>query len=678
MVRSFLEFEQSEWWILLLLIASALLSYALYQKKNVPWNTAQNRILLGLRTLAIFFLLLLFLSPSIKRVISRVEPPVIGLAIDNSQSVTARNSDSLYITGAIEDLQEAFRQEDFLIELSNLDKKDSMLFESKTTNISSLLSQVSEQTKNKNHVATVLLSDGIYNRGASPLYKNYIRPIFTLGMGDTIPPKDISISRVRYNRVSYKGSETPIRIEISQEGYTGTRVNVQLSENGRSLEEKTMILNTSIQDLEFLLDNEEEGLRHLVISITKQRDESSQENNQSDVFMEVIDGSQKVLIVASSPHPDIKAIRATLEETDSYETSLYIPALGDDAPTEIFDVIIYHGAFNSRINYTPKENPGTWYIVNTQSNMRILNETISYLRISKKGGQPDKVTGSFNKSFSKFKIENTEIFENYPPIQVPYANYSVTGSAEILMYQRLGSVTTNSPLMVVYDDGSNKSATLMGQDIWKWRLQEAALNESSRSFDELVTKTVQFLSVKNDKEQFRFTPRSSTFQDSSPVLFDVEVYNDIYERIYGNEVKIDITNSNGETQVYSFVDSELNSTFRAPNLPPGIYQFEAAVEIGSRSFIKKGEFLIENINIEYLDLTADHRLLRNLSSQTNGEFVHLTEYEKLISLIRERNFKPIIKSEEEFQKLAQTWWFYVLIFSLFGTEWILRRYWGGY
>jgi len=678
MSRSLLQFEWSAWWFLLILLLSILFSYFLYQKKNTPWNITQNRVLFGIRSLAIFCLLLLFLEPSIKSIISRIEQPVIGFAIDNSQSILARGQDSLAIFSGIQKLKDELETDGFVINQTLLSGQDSIHFRSKITNLSSLLSAAYDDSQNKNYAATLLFTDGIYNRGSSPLYKNYISPIFTVGLGDTTPPRDVGISRVRYNRVSYKGNETPIRVEISQNGYTGKNINVKITEKGKELQSKNILLRSNVQEVDLITLNESEGLRHLVVTVANQSDESSYQNNRADVFLEAIDGSRKILIVALRPHPDIKAIRASLEETSNYETEVYIPAINKKEPTSIYDVVVFHGAFNPNLNFMPKEYPGIWYIINSGSDLNRLNESVPYLKIDRKGGQPDKVTGSFNQNFSRFKVENTEIFKDYPPIRVPYADYSITGSAEALIHQRLGNITTENPLMMVHSDGSRKSTVLMGQDIWKWKLQEAAINGNSNGFDELVTKTVQFLSVRNDKEQFRFTPRFSTFQDASPVLFDVEVYNDIYERTYGNEITIDITSEKGEGQTYSFINSELNGSFRAPNLDPGIYQYHASVQTGSKRIDQKGEFLIESTNIEYFNLTANHRLLKNLSSKTSGEHVHFSEAEKMVNIIKAQEFKPVIKSEESLQKLAATWWWYVLIFILFSAEWVLRRYWGGY
>lgn len=678
MTRSLFQFEQSPWWIILLLLVSAALSYFLYVKKNVPWTPFQNWVLLGLRALGIFLILLLLLDPSIKKIINRLEKPIIALAIDNSQSVVARGTDSLQLKNDIQSLTSYLEDEDFEVKTISFSSSDSLQFKEKTTRISGLLSKVEEATDKENLVGIVLLSDGIYNRGSSPLYRNYLHPIFTVGLGDTIPPKDISISRTRYNRVTYKGNETPIRLEISQQGYNNLDTRIQLSENGKLIEEKSLRLNKSVQEVEFSVASEDEGLRHLKVTIPHNAAESTEENNAVDIFLEVIDGRQKVLVVAGAPHPDIKAIRSSLEETDNYETDLYIPSIDENAPKEIYDVVIYHGAYNNEKIYQPLEQPGKWYILNSESAVSLVNKNLNYISIERRSSQPDKVSGSFNPTFSKFKIDDTEIFEEYPPIEVPFGDYTVSGASEILMYQKLGNIVTKKPLMVINDNGSSKSALLMGQNIWRWKLQEAAINENTEQFDNFITKTIQFLSVKNDKKQFRFDTRKSIFSNSQPIVFDSEVYNEIYERIYGNQVSIAITDEEGISSAYDFMDSESNTTFRAPSLAPGIYSYNATVDIGEKTFTEQGEFLVENVNTEYLNLTADHRLLRNLATKTNGAFIHQSAINQLRDIIENQNFKPIMKSEEDVQSLRQSFWYFLTIFLLFSAEWILRRYWGGY
>lgn len=676
MDRSFLHLEHSGWWVLLIIIFSAILSYFLYSKKNVPWSSIQNWILASIRFLGIIALLTLLLSPAIRKVTNRVENPVIAIALDNSQSVTQRGNSEEEISDLVDKITDRLNDNDFEVEVTTFN--DSLNFNFSTSSLSDLIKSTEDAMEERNFVGALLITDGIYNRGSSPLYKNYITPVFTIGLGDTIPPKDVSISRTLYNKVTFKGNETPIRLEISQKGYANREVSVQLREKGTLLAEQKIRLRNAIQEVEFVIKSEEEGLRHLVASISDLGGESTQENNRSNIFMEVIDGRQQVLIVANAPHPDIKAIRTILAETGNYRTEVYIPEIHDEKPNEVFDVVIFHGAFTSGINFIPKENPGTWYIMSNESSIISANKMLPFINIERRGSQPDKVVGSFNQNFSKYKIEDVSAFEEYPPIEVPFGNYTLSGPTEVLMYQKLGSVKTQKPLMVVFDDGSQKTALLLGQNIWTWKLQEAAINGNADQFENLITKTVQFLSVKNDKKQFRLKARESNFTDSEPILFDAEVYNDIYERIYGNSINISILSEDGERQNFSFTDSEFNTTFRSPTFEPGVYQYEASVRIGDKNLTDRGEFSVQNINPEYLNLTANHRMLKNLSSNTGGVYQHFDNADKILEDIESKDFKSIIKSEEDLIPLFQAWWWYLIIFLLFTSEWFLRKFWGGY
>ncbi|WP_462247449.1 hypothetical protein [Ekhidna sp.] len=676
MDRSFLHLEYSGWWVVLIILVSIILSYFLYAKKNVPWNRYQNWVLASIRFLGIAALLTLLLSPSIIKISNRLEDPIINIALDNSQSIIQRTHSEDEILTLVEDLKDELSDNDFEVVITSFN--DSTNFNQSTSNLSNLMDDVDEKMDNRYFAGTILLTDGIYNRGSSPLYKNYVAPIFSIGLGDTIPPKDISITRTLYNKVTFKDNESPIVLEISQTGFDNKSVNVQLSENGKVIAEQSIRLRNSLQEIEFVVKSENEGLRHLVAKIDDQENESTLENNKSNVFMEVIDGRQQVLIVANAPHPDIKAIRSILSETGNYRTEVYIPEIHDEKPSEVFDVVIFHGAFTSGVNYVPKEKPGLWYILSNESSITSVNKTLSFLNIERRGSQPDKVVGSFNQNFSKYKIEDVSAFEEYPPIQVPFGNYSLSGPVEILMYQKLGSVKTQKPLMAVFDDGSQKSAVLLGQNIWKWKLQESALNGNAEQFENLIRKTVQFLSVKNDKKQFRFTTRENNFTDTEPILFDAEVYNDIYERTYNNTIDIEITSKDGNQQNFSFTDSEFNNTFKSPTFEPGIYQYSASTQIGDKKLIDKGEFSVQNINPEFLNLAADHRILKNLSDKTGGSFVDFSNASQVIQDIKAKDFKPVIKSEEDLIPLFRAWWWYLIIFILFSSEWFLRKFWGGY
>src|ERR1039458_744542 len=47
-------------------------------------------------------------------------------------------------------------------------------------------------------------------------------------------------------------------------------------------------------------------------------------NNVKDIFIDVLDGRQKILILADAPHPDVAAIKNALESNENYEVNSFI------------------------------------------------------------------------------------------------------------------------------------------------------------------------------------------------------------------------------------------------------------------------------------------------------------------------------------------------------------------
>ena len=64
--------------------------------------------------------------------------------------------------------------------------------------------------------AYILASDGIFNQGLNPIYKdNYFNaPLYTIQLGDTVEYQDALIKSIINNKITYLGNETPVEIVI--------------------------------------------------------------------------------------------------------------------------------------------------------------------------------------------------------------------------------------------------------------------------------------------------------------------------------------------------------------------------------------------------------------------------------------------------------------------------------
>ena len=670
--------DTSFWWILLLVFLSAGVTYFLYGKNRTKWTRAQQPVLGSLRFLGVFLSLLLLLGPYLKYTVSEIEKPIIGIAIDNSESVAALSGDTLLLKNRIDKLASKLEKGGIRVRTYTLNTRDSLSFNHHKSNLTGLLNKVTHDMEGRNWAATVLFSDGIFNEGNAPEYTSLFQPLYAVGIGDTVPPRDVSISRVSYNRISYKGNEVPVRIEVSNKGCDGEKVRIVLRNGNKILDERGVTLSGGFNEVLFHLEAGEEGLKRLNASISLLENEFSSENNRSDFFIEVIDNKQQVLVASQSPHPDISAIRRVLDNTGNYETEVYIPAVSTKKPAKEYDVIIYHGE-PPRLTDQEKNNPGLWHILNEGSSLRNFSRKEPFLKIEKRNNRPDMVSASHNQAFGKFSLPSSDnIINDWPPVSVPFGDYSLSGPADVLLYQKIGTLTTKKPLFVFYDDGSSKRAVLTGQNIWKWKMQENAITGSTTIFDEMVTKTVQYLSVKSDKKRFRFRSTVSKFPETESPAFRTEVYNSIYERIYGSNIQLVVKNDQKDEFRYEFSDSETRNTFRIPSLKPGLYTYRASTTIGQERLEDAGSFYVEKANREYLNLTANHDALRNSAIKNGGFFIHESESDELADLLLKNKFKSRARSSDSVSQLIEIPWVLLLILLLFSTEWFLRKYWGRY
>ena len=675
MNKSFIVFELSLWWILPSLLVAAGLTYLLYSKKGQPWTRKQNWLLASLRFLGIFFLLLLLLEPIILRVINEVERPLIVIGVDNSASVSSIHDKAQLdqLLQSLDELKEDLKDDkDYVVELVSISgEKDSINFDAPLSDLNRFFKEVEEEFLGQNLSAVVLASDGIYNRGLAPAYRNFSYPVFTLGLGDTIPQRDVIISDVRHNLIAYAGNEFPVKINIDQEGYVDQNVNVRIAVGGKVIINEPIKLSPSGNEATFFLSEEKPGLKHYTISVTELDGEMTFANNRHEMYIDILESKKRVRMAANAPHPDMRAIRSALEETGNYEVVLDINGFTKNLVNTTFDVqILFDGV------EPISGKSGIWRINGHPSGADL--GPSSFLSIISKG-RPDQVKPSFNSEFSKFVLNREpDRFRRFSPISVPFGDYQLSGPHEVLLYQQVGSVVTENPLLVVLDDGSRREAILVGSGIWQWRLQEYASFDDDVLFTELVQKLVQFLSIHENKKQFRVTKGLEVFTDGDVIFFDVEIYDEIFQLLEGQPYTIKIIGESNAEQQFDFVFGSANKVAKTSSLAPGTYRYEASTLVGDKRLTASGEFLVNALQQEQRNLTADHGLLKRVSNKSNGTYYHLSDFEKLSDELSDTSYQGIIRSENNSEPLMNLFWTMLVIAGLFSAEWILRRYWGGY
>lgn len=684
MGNSFIVFEQASGWIAVGVIIALVLAIIPYFRVSYPWSKGISVFLSILRFTGVFLIFLLLLNPLLRQLKNQTEEPILAVIYDDSESIDLM-TDSVELQAlktSLNDLSTALESQDIGVDYWNLDQQlnaseDIKSETASSTNLSGALNQVTETYQGINLAGIVLVSDGIYNRGVSPTYYQFSKPIYTLGLGDTIPVKDLSIKSVKANAVAYQGNQFPVEVIVEQEGFDAKEKTINIRKNGQILQSKAF---TNEARLNFLLDADQAGLARFTVSVASLEGEISLTNNATDFYVDVIEGKERILILSAAPHPDIAAIRRALDQSENFETELYIPNLSKKEPSGEYDVIIEHGAFSRNFPKIIIEgNPSRWHILTISSQLEVAQESMGW-SVETQGAQRDNVKAAFNPVFSSFELDQDEIdiFSRFTPISVPFGEYSTVGPVQTLIYQQIGSVTTSRPLLAVQNDGTNKSAVLMGPGIWQWRMLENTENGSSEHFDEIINKLIQFLSVKADKRKFRFQPVRSSFDENVSVQFEAELYNDIYERVYGQKTDLKLINESGEVQPFEYYPSEGDGGLNIGPLPSSVYKYEASAVFGGKNYSTRGEFSVKQINLESIELTANHQVLQEISKNTGGTYYHLNQKQELFDQLKNLDPPGIIRTSENFFPLIESLWLFLFAVLFFTTEWMLRKYLGSY
>lgn len=721
-------FQSSPWWVLVCLLVGAVYAFAMYQPLPRLARTGlagggatvggfDKRTTYGLaalRFVVVSLLCFLLLNPLIRSLRTFTEKPKVVLAIDNSESVAAAGRPALNQSlERLQQLRELLTEKGLEVSVRTLGDTitttdlTQIPFTRRTTDLSGLLSSIRQDYEGRNLTDVVLVTDGIFNQGLSPTFGQYPFAVQTVGLGDTIPKRDVQLRGVVANRIAYLGNQFPVRAEIVSNGFQGRNATVVLRQNGpgvatRELGRQSVNLgrNDTYNQVTFQATATQKGVQHYVVEVLPQPGEFSTRNNRQDVYLDVIDGKEKVLLLALAPHPDIRALRSILERNQNYELDIRVltgapqpgtPAEATPPADKAYDLIILHqipdngGVGNPLVQKYLAKNTPVLFVLGNQSALGPFNTSNSVMQVAGQPNQSDKVTGVFNPDFKQLNLDpaRLELLAKLPPLSVPYGEFRLQPGSEVVLWQQVGSVRTAKPLLALNLTGGTasrprKTAVLAGEGLWSWRLEEFALTDKQEVVDELMQKVIQLISVKEDRRKLRVYPIRNEFVAGEKVIFETELYNDIYERVYDRPVRLEISDEKGLTRSYNYTPTAANSRFEISRLPEGAYRYRASVSVNNRAEQSAGQFVVRDLQLEALNTTADHAMLRQLATQTGGQFYGPNRVADLVRTLTARPRPARLTSTEEMNELINWRWLFFVVLALAGVEWGLRKFYGGY
>jgi uncharacterized membrane protein len=573
----------------------------------------------------------------------------------------------------------------------------------KNANLSGALEKLSSEDPQ-----VLLFSDGNLqweNKGSkvsSPL---------VVSMGNPEGYRDVLIKSVKAPSMAFRGREVTIDVTLKGYGYRGLTLPVVLKDGNRLLTGKSIRFNENSSEaaLVFSFTPQEIGQHSLSVSVLPQAGESLASNNTVNFSLKVVRDKMRVLMVSGSPSMNYRFIRMALKSDPSIDLLSFVilrtPSDVLNVPLQeqslipfpvetlfskeltefdllIFDNFPYHFYFHPNYLGAIKEfvKGGGGFALMGGPHLfgryggTVIEEILPVRLPGKEDYRRDFPTGvKVSRTGNSHPILRWSADDgqgmNHPA--TVWEEMPELDGFNVLEPKNSGAVLLESadreswPILVVGSYGKGRILVLGTDYSWKWYSGMVAKGRGNRAYLKFVEKMVRWLTKDPslDPVEITLSERRGTAGEEKEVRIRAKEGSGISLSVFdGAGIKIrSQLKTTGQTGEYlgSFLPEK-----------GGIHK----VRVGTLGGQWEESIAIAG-PMENLDGAPDHEKLRTISASSGGKV--LEKGDDLLSEIEDHARKKESRFVEE--KRLPLWSMplaLVLIVTLLGTEWYLRRRWG--
>ncbi|MFC1557480.1 hypothetical protein ACFL5L_05805 [candidate division KSB1 bacterium] len=708
---------------IILLIAGGLTAAFMY-RNTVPPLPFRRRLLLALlRAVSITALIAMLFAPLLSITTEQDKKPSLALLIDTSKSMNISDKSGSRRQTAMDILRSSelqTLQQDFAVQVYGFNRMvsaygpvmpDSVSFDGEGTDISAAIRTVADANQSEDLRGILLLSDGVHNLGENPVRSAEQAgiPIYTVGIGDPTPQRDVLISNVQANEVAYKDTEIPVTVTVRSFGYSNTSASVIMSENGTIL--KTELIRLPENNMEHAVTFEYEpsdtGIHRLEISITDQADEISLENNAREFLLKALESKTNILVVSGRPNLDYSFMIRSLEKHENFDVTgvtvrpgglyftdeasireqvssshLFIlidfPVLS--APGRLFELIRTEVTENRkpvlfiRGRELPESRIGMYRdILRITDLTRLGREEEVYIRLT-----PEALQHPLFR-ISEDPDDNSALWNRVPPLFTnPDMPTPAPGSLYLGFVDPVRSLATSFqpdvPLIFINRSGERKTLFFNVYNLWRWKFMALRDPGMSDVYDKLVENSVRWLINKEDSKRVRFSTNKEFYTNGEEVIVNAQVYTENFDPVENAEVRVDFRRDGFTMNRILRSIGEGRYETRLEILEPGEYAFSGEARYHERMLgSDNGSFTIGVFSVEMLKTTADSILLAQMSEASRGRYY---KQEEIRGILNELNNETITITDQHNIYIWNELWLLVLIIALLSLEWLFRKRWG--
>jgi hypothetical protein len=662
--------------LILSVIVAGALAYFQYFYKSARTGSIRTTLAI-LRFIGCLGLLVLLINPIITRNKYEIRKIPLAVLADNSSSVKELGADET-LREMVDRINESGLTDRFDLQTYRFDQSmeplDSLNFKGKQTDPDAAARSLEALHRNSKF-PTILISDGNQTRGSDYTFSFRSGPVFPLVVGDTVQHADLRIERINVNKYAYLNNQFPVEVFLRYSGPQPITAQFSITQGSSIVSRQSVPMSPSqpVQTLRLLLPAQKAGVMQYVASVSFNGTEKNTYNNTKRFAVEVMDQKSGIALVSAIAHPDLGAIRRSIETNAQRTVTLVKPhELKDLSPYNV--LILYQpvGSFKPVYELNKKAQLSTLTITGMATDFDFLNREQSVFSF-RNSRQPEDYQAVYESGFSLFAQDDIR-FGALPPLEHPYGTISSSQPFTTLLSASIRNIGTGTPLLA-FNEGATRQAFLMGENIWKWRLHLHNQNNSFEEFDRFMDKTIQFLATSAVRKSLVVT-HERFYNSGDAIEIIAQFFNKNYEFDHSARLSVSVKNKqSGKTRNYDMLKGVNSFKASLDGLEAGSYQL--TVRENQSNSVYTGGFEVLEFDIEKQFVNADTGKLRQLAQTTGGVIYTPDAVDNLIKkLMTDEQYKPIQKRVTRKSPLIDWIWLLVIIAGALGAEWLLRKYHG--
>ena len=307
-----------------------------YRRVTVADGTLRDKVILTtLRVAALGLVLFCLFRPTLVVRAAVNQRNVVAVLLDDSRSMQIPDVQGMaraqYVrdqfgsldSPALKPLAERFLVRTFRFSSAarRVESAKEMAFDGTQTRIGASLDGVREELRGLPVAGIVVVSDGADTSeaalsGALLGLKAEKLPVFTVGIGSEALPRDLQVDRVSTPRSVLMGAALMVDVTLTQTGYAGRTVTVDVEDEGRIVGSEKVQLppNGTPASVRVRALASEPGPRLFKFRVAPIEGEAVSQNNAREALINVRDARERILYYEGEPRFEMKFLRRAIAD----------------------------------------------------------------------------------------------------------------------------------------------------------------------------------------------------------------------------------------------------------------------------------------------------------------------------------------------------------------------------